>query len=121
MAVPSREAAARILVELKAPLWLRAHSTAVAEVAAYLADRYRERGRELPADLPETAHCFTMSTRRHRYVRCARPLVTALPAPRGWPAAASPSWAPRLPVTRPRASPTKVSSTAGCARPARPS
>src|SRR5262245_25692086 len=45
MAVPSREAAARMLVELKAPVWLRDHSTAVAEVAAFLADRYRERGR----------------------------------------------------------------------------
>jgi hypothetical protein len=55
MAVPTREAAARILVELKAPVWLRSHSTAVAEVAAFLAARYRDRGRDLPADLPETA------------------------------------------------------------------
>ena len=55
MAVPTREAAARILVELKAPAWLRTHSAAVAEVAAFLAARVRERGRDVPADLPETA------------------------------------------------------------------
>ena len=55
MTIPTREDAARILVELKAPVWLRDHSTAVAEVAAFLAWRIRERGRELPADLPETA------------------------------------------------------------------
>jgi hypothetical protein len=55
MAVPTREAAARILVELKAPAWLKTHSAAVAEIAAFLADRIRERGRAVPADLPETA------------------------------------------------------------------
>jgi len=55
MAVPTRDDAARILVELKAPVWLRAHSTAVAEVAAFLAERVRERGRDLAPDLPETA------------------------------------------------------------------
>ena len=55
MAVPTREAAARILIELKAPRWLREHSVAVAEVSAFLAARMRDRGRDLPADLPETA------------------------------------------------------------------
>lgn len=55
MAIPTREAAARILVDLRAPRWLRDHSAAVAEVAAFLAARMRERGRDLPPDLPETA------------------------------------------------------------------
>ena len=55
MAIPTREAAARILVDLRAPRWLRDHSAAVAEVAAFLAERMRERGRDVPVDLPETA------------------------------------------------------------------
>jgi hypothetical protein len=55
MTVPTREAAARILVDLRAPRWLRDHSTAVAEVSAFLAVRMRDRGSDLPVDLPETA------------------------------------------------------------------
>lgn len=55
MAVPTREDAARILVDLRAPRWLRDHSAAVAEVAAFLAARMRERGRDIAPDLPETA------------------------------------------------------------------
>ncbi len=57
--VPSRDEAARILIELEPPDWLLAHSVVVAEVAAFLAERLRDRlrdhGHELPADLPETA------------------------------------------------------------------
>jgi putative nucleotidyltransferase with HDIG domain len=55
MAVPTREGAARILIDLRAPRWLRDHSAAVAEVAAFLAERMRERGRDVPPDLAETA------------------------------------------------------------------
>ena len=38
MAIPSRDEAVRILVELKTPDWLSTHSAAVAEVAAFLAE-----------------------------------------------------------------------------------
>lgn len=55
MTIPSRAEAAQILVELDTPDWLLAHSTAVAEIAAFLAERLRARGYDLPADLPETA------------------------------------------------------------------
>jgi putative nucleotidyltransferase with HDIG domain len=55
MAIPTRDQAQAILRELHAPRWLVQHSIAVAEVATFLAARYRERGIVLPADLPETA------------------------------------------------------------------
>jgi putative nucleotidyltransferase with HDIG domain len=55
VSIPSREDAARILLELRAPPWLLDHSAAVAEVAAFLVARLREHGRELPVDLAETA------------------------------------------------------------------
>jgi putative nucleotidyltransferase with HDIG domain len=53
--VPSREDAARILIELDPPDWLFTHSVAVAEVAAFLAERLRDRGHDLLPDLAETA------------------------------------------------------------------
>jgi HD superfamily phosphodiesterase len=55
MAIPTREQARSILRELHAQGWLIEHSTAVADVAAFLAARIRQRGTDLPPDLPETA------------------------------------------------------------------
>ena len=55
MTVPTREQAAQILVQLGAAKGLVRHSATVAEIAAFLAERLRERGRELPPDLVETA------------------------------------------------------------------
>jgi putative nucleotidyltransferase with HDIG domain len=53
--VPSRAEAALILLELHPPDWLFTHSAAVAEIAAFLAERLRQNGQNLPMDLPETA------------------------------------------------------------------
>jgi putative nucleotidyltransferase with HDIG domain len=53
--VPSRDEAARILLELDPPDWLLAHSAAVAEIAAFLAERLRKNNHDLPPDLAETA------------------------------------------------------------------
>jgi hypothetical protein len=53
--VPSRDEAARILLELHPADWLFTHSAAVVEVAAFLAERLRQNGQDLPMDLPETA------------------------------------------------------------------
>lgn len=55
MTVPSRDEAVRILIELDPPDWLLSHSTAVAEIAAFLAQRLRDRGHDLTPDLSETA------------------------------------------------------------------
>lgn len=55
MSVPSRAEAAAILLELDPPPWLIAHSAAVAEIAAHLAERIAERGTKVNAELVEAA------------------------------------------------------------------
>lgn len=55
MTIPTRSEAAQILRALGPPEWLLTHSTGVGEVAAFLADRVRQRGYDLPAELPESA------------------------------------------------------------------
>lgn len=55
MTIPSRDEAARILLELDPPDWLFAHSAAVAEIAAFLAERLRNNSHDLPPDLVEIA------------------------------------------------------------------
>ena len=55
MAVPTRVQAARVLHELHPPAWLVIHSTAVAEIAAFLADRITSRGLELDTAVVEAA------------------------------------------------------------------
>jgi len=52
MTIPGRSDAARILLDLEPPGWLLAHSAAVAEIAAFLADLGAARGR--PVDVPLT-------------------------------------------------------------------
>src|SRR5215210_4842944 len=55
MAVPSRAEAVGGLLDLEPPGWLVEHSSAVAEVAAFLVDRCLRRGRELDRTLVEAA------------------------------------------------------------------
>ena len=55
VSVPSRVEAISILLELDPPDWLVEHSTAVAEVAAFLAARIAERGTTLDRALVEAA------------------------------------------------------------------
>lgn len=55
MTIPSRIDAARILLDLEPPDWLLAHSAAVAEIAAFLADRITARGRPVDVPLAEAA------------------------------------------------------------------
>jgi putative nucleotidyltransferase with HDIG domain len=53
--VPDRHEAARILTGFDPPDWHRAHATAVADVAAFLAVRAARRGRAIDRRLVETA------------------------------------------------------------------
>lgn len=55
MAIPTRVQAARILHELDPPEWLVIHSTAVAEIAAFLAARITSRGLKLDTAVVEAA------------------------------------------------------------------
>lgn len=55
MAVPDRREAARILTGFGPPDWHLAHATAVADVAAYLAERAAQRGRPIDRRLVESA------------------------------------------------------------------
>jgi putative nucleotidyltransferase with HDIG domain len=55
VSVPSRVEAVSILLELESPDWLVEHSTSVAEVAAFLAARMRQRGTALDGALVEAA------------------------------------------------------------------
>lgn len=55
MTIPTRTEAAGILASLEPRDWLLAHSSAVAEIAAFLAARLRASGHDLAPDLPETA------------------------------------------------------------------
>jgi putative nucleotidyltransferase with HDIG domain len=55
VSIPSRVEAASILLELEPVDWLVEHSTAVAEVAAFLAARIAERGTGLDRSLVEAA------------------------------------------------------------------
>ncbi len=55
MAIPSREEAARILRSLNPPDWHLAHSAAVADVAAFLAQKIEEQGHTISTPLVEAA------------------------------------------------------------------
>jgi putative nucleotidyltransferase with HDIG domain len=55
VSVPSRVEAVSILLELEPPRWLLEHSSAVAEVAAFIAARMAERGTALDRALVEAA------------------------------------------------------------------
>jgi putative nucleotidyltransferase with HDIG domain len=55
MAVPTRVEACRLLLDLDPPRWLVEHSTVVAEVAAFLAERIRARGGAIDRRLAETS------------------------------------------------------------------
>ncbi len=55
MSIPSRSEAARILLELNPPDWFVRHSSAVAEVAAFLAARTEDRGTAVNRQLVEAA------------------------------------------------------------------
>lgn len=55
MAIPTLVEAVGVLLGLDPPTWLVEHSSAVAEVAAFLAVRCQQRGRELDLELVQTA------------------------------------------------------------------
>jgi putative nucleotidyltransferase with HDIG domain len=55
MPIPTRDEAARILRDLDPPDWLVAHSTAVADVAAFLAKSIQEQGHTINVPLVEAA------------------------------------------------------------------
>jgi len=55
MSVPHRNQAALLLTELAPPGWLLRHSAAVAEIAAFLAERIEARGAAVDRPLVETA------------------------------------------------------------------
>jgi putative nucleotidyltransferase with HDIG domain len=55
MAIPSREDAARILRSLEPPSWHLQHSAAVADVAAFLAQKVEEQGHAISTSLVEAA------------------------------------------------------------------
>jgi putative nucleotidyltransferase with HDIG domain len=55
MTIPTRVEAAKILKDLDPPEWLLAHSAAVADVAAFLADAIDKRGHAINVSLVEAA------------------------------------------------------------------
>mgnify|MGYP002336268811 CR=1 FL=1 len=55
MSIPSRAEAARLLRDLQPPDWLLGHSTAVGEIASFLAARIAEQGHPIDVALVEAA------------------------------------------------------------------
>ena len=118
MPVPSRTAAAALLLELDPPPWALRHARAVAEVAGWLAARIDARGTPVDRRLVETAallhdvdKLLPPATRRGR---CR----TAMGRPPGSADAVTPSSPGRWPVTRSPGWPTRRATGPGPPSPA---
>ena len=80
MTIPTRTEAAKILKDLDPPEWLIAHSAAVADVAAFLADAFDKRGHAINASLVEAAALLMTWARRFPGTTRSGPWGTRTPA-----------------------------------------